>query len=74
MKIIINGSEVHVGPAKLSYADVVQLGGEPHGPTYTMTYHAKLEGDLSRDGSLAPGEKVEPCEGMIFSFIVTGNA
>lgn len=74
MKIIINTVEVHISQSKLSYADVVQLGGEPHGPTYTMTYHAKLGGDLSRRGTLAPGDEVEPCEGMIFSFIVTGNA
>ena len=74
MKIIINASEVVVTQPRLTYADVVQLGGKPHGPTYSMTYSAKLGADHTRQGELLPGEEVELAEGMIFSFIVTGNA
>lgn len=74
MKIIINASEVIVSQPRLSYADVVQLGDKPHGPTYTMTYSAKLGADHTRQGELIPGEDVEVAEGMIFSFIVTGNS
>lgn len=71
MKIIVNGSEVVVTQPKLSYADVVQLGGKPHGPMYTMTYSRAAD---DRDGTMISGDEVEAVDGTVFSFVVTDNA
>ena len=71
MKLIINGSEVHVQQSKLSYADVVQLGGKAHGPMYTMTYSRAAE---DKSGTMISGDEVEAAEGTVFSFVVTDNS
>ena len=70
--IIVNGRERQVSTAELSYEDVAGLAFESPPPGLTVTY---ARGDAhNRQGTLAPGDRISVCAGMVFNAADTGRA
>jgi len=73
MKIYVNAREHLLDPGFVTYRDVVNLAEERGTPT--VTYHVRLDGDLSRSGVMYTGCKpVDLADGMVFNVMHTDNA
>lgn len=74
-EIIINGKEVIVGAANLTYSDLLRLAFRTQeinpNNAYTVTYHNKSTG---AGGSLVKGQSVKVESGMVFNVALTNNA
>lgn len=69
MQIDVNGERFDVQRAEITYEAIVGLAGHPDSKSLTVTYYARLEGDTSRSGTLYPGKKIEPSDGLIFNAV-----
>ena len=70
-KIIINAVEHIISHSmrKLHYEDIITLAELPPSRGYSVTYRAKLDGDVSKEGILNKDQSVEVCEGMVFNAV-----
>ena len=69
--VMINGHTFPVSQSRhLTYEELVRMAAMTGSPSMTFA-----RGPSSRpEGILAPGQKIEICDGMIFSVVHTGNA
>lgn len=80
MKITINGTETDYDDPTISYDDIaafvaIEEEWQPPLPLLSVTYTWKGEGDVRREGIVAPDTKpIKPEPGMRFSAYHTGNA
>lgn len=74
MQVTINGTQrwLRQSESPITYEQIVELAGLTGAPT--MTYHAKINGDTVRQGTLIAGESLELAHGMRISVVHTGNA
>jgi hypothetical protein len=71
--IVVNGKPQATPNSSISYEEVLDLGfpgAELWLRTPSMTWRAKD----GRGGTLAPGQRVNVSEGMVFNAVHTGNA
>lgn len=71
--ISVNGA-IHEWPHgdQLPYEKICEMAGQSL--EASVTYHAKLDGDVTRSGFLHKGKTIKTEDGMRISCIVTGNA
>lgn len=80
MKITINGTQTDYDDETISYDDVasfvaIEEQWHPPLPTLSVTYSWKGDGDLRREGIVAPSDKpIKVVDGMRFNAYRTGNA
>ena len=80
MKIIINGTETDYDDPTISYDDVaafvaIENGWHPPLPLLSVTYSWRGDGDVKREGIMAPNDRpIVPAPGMRFSAHHTGAA
>lgn len=71
--ISVNGGAVRwVRDDPLTYEKICELAGQP--PHASVTYSAKLDGDVRRSGILSRGQSVRTTTGMRIDCVVTGSA
>lgn len=80
MKITINSEPVELSDQEakdgLAYQQIVDRAdsGRSKQALHTITYFARGEGDQQRSGTICPGQRLIPCEGMHIAAMVTDNA
>jgi hypothetical protein len=74
MQITVNGDLHDIPHAPISYTAIAALAGDPDAKYLTITYVGPRSGDMQRSGILAPGEQIEPSDGLRFDACYTGNA
>lgn len=75
MKTIkVNGESIQTARASLGYGEILELAGYKPDRTISVTYHVKLAGGSSRQGSLSRGQSVDIADGMIFNAKSTSKA
>jgi hypothetical protein len=73
--IVVNGREVEVMSATLSYEDIVNLAyARPPKHLLTVTYHMRGTDGWEKNGSLLPGQSVSVSDGADFTAVSTSNA
>jgi hypothetical protein len=74
MYIMVNGDRFDVPRAEITYEAIAGLAGHSDSKELLVTYYARIEGDMERKGTLSPGKKITPCDGLVFNAVHTGGA